>query len=81
VGVWHGAGEPVEFGDDQGVADGYRGQRLVQSGARAVGAGEALVELDPVLGHAEGDDRQFSLVGSYRGVPSDAPTPLSRGFF
>ena len=41
------------FGHDEGVAGAHRRQCLVQAGAGAVGAGEAVVEVDPVLGDAE----------------------------
>ena len=53
AGVGDRAGEPVEFGHDQGVAGAHGGQGLVQAGAVAVGAGEPLVEVDPVLRDAE----------------------------
>jgi hypothetical protein len=47
------SGEPVELGDDEGVAGPDRGQGLVQAGAVAVGAGEAVVEVDPLGVDAE----------------------------
>jgi hypothetical protein len=57
AGVGDGAGEPVEFGNDQGVASAYGGQGLVESGPGAVGSGESLVEIDPVARDAErGED-------------------------
>jgi hypothetical protein len=68
-----GPGEPVEFGDDEGVARPDRGQGLVESGAVAVGAGEAVVEVDPCGVDAElqeglvlGDEVLF--VGGAAGV-------------
>jgi hypothetical protein len=38
---------------DQRVADPDRRERLVESGALAVGAGQSVVEVDPVVGYAE----------------------------
>jgi len=54
-GVRDRAGEPVEFLHDEGVTfpDGSEG--LVEPGAFAVGAGQAVVEVDPLLGDAELD--------------------------
>jgi hypothetical protein len=49
----NGAGEPVELGHDESVARVDGGQGLVQAGARAAGAGEALVEVNPVVRDAE----------------------------
>jgi hypothetical protein len=46
-------GEPVEFRYDEGVAFTEGGDRLIQAGPRPVGAGESVVEVDPVLGDAE----------------------------
>jgi hypothetical protein len=53
AGVGHGPGEPVEFGHHEGVTfpDGREG--LIEAGAVAGGAGEPVVEVDPVLGDAE----------------------------
>ena len=53
AGVGDGAGEPVELGHDEGVAGADGGQGLVQAGAGAAGAGEALIEVDPVVRDAE----------------------------
>ena len=53
AGVRDGAGEPVELGHDQGVAGADSGQGLVQAGSGAAGAGQALVEVDPVVRDAE----------------------------
>jgi hypothetical protein len=41
------AGEPVELGDDQGVAGAAGGEGLEQAGALAVGAGDAVVDVVP----------------------------------
>ena len=48
------AGEPVELGDGEGVALTDGGQGLVQARPGAAGAGQPLVEVDPVGGDAEG---------------------------
>ena len=53
AGVGDGAGEPVKLGHDEGVAGPDGGQRLVRAGAGAADAGEALVEVDPVIRDAE----------------------------
>ena len=53
AGVGDGAGEPVELGHDEGVAGADGGQGLVEAGAAAAGAGEALGEVDPVVRDAE----------------------------
>jgi len=47
------ASEPVEFGDDEGVAFAQGGECLVQAGACAVGTGKSMVEVDPILTDAE----------------------------
>ena len=47
-------GEPVQLGDDQGVAGTAGRQRLGQTGTDAVGAGEAVVDVDPCGVDAEG---------------------------
>lgn len=52
TGVRHGAGDPVEFGDHQGVVFADRGQDLVKSGPVAVDAGQPVVEVDAFLGDA-----------------------------
>jgi hypothetical protein len=53
TGIGHRTGEPVELGHDQGIAGADGGQGLVQPGAVAAGAGQALVEVDPVVRDAE----------------------------
>ena len=53
AGVGHRAGEPVELRYDEGVAFAEGGERLIQAGPRPVGAGESVVEVDPVFGDAE----------------------------
>lgn len=50
AGVGHGPGEPVEFRDDEGVAGADSGECLVEAGTLAIGAGEAVVEVDAFLG-------------------------------
>jgi len=54
AGVGDGASEPVELGDHKGVAGPAGGEGLAQAGALAVGAGDAVVDVDPVGLHAEG---------------------------
>jgi len=51
--VGHGAGQPIELGDDEGVALSAGGQGLAQPGAVAVGAGQSVVEVDPLGVDAE----------------------------
>ena len=53
TGVGDGASEPVELGHDEDVAAPDGGQGLVQAGTGAAGAGEALVEVDPVVRDTE----------------------------
>ena len=47
------AGEPVEFGDDEGVAFADGGEGLIEARAGAVGAGEPVVKVDALLRDAE----------------------------
>ncbi len=53
AGVGQRAREPVELGDDERVARAACGEGLVQAGALAVGAGEAVVDVDALGLHAE----------------------------
>jgi hypothetical protein len=53
AGVGYRPGEPVEFRHDEGVAGTDGGQRLVEAGPAAVGAGQPLVQVDPVGGDPE----------------------------
>ena len=53
AGIRDGPGQPVEFGHDQGVALAHGGEGLVEAGAGAGGAGEAVVGVDAILGDAE----------------------------
>lgn len=46
-------GEPVEFRHHEGVAFAEGSERLVEAGARPVGAGEPVVEVNPVPSDAE----------------------------
>ena len=43
AGIWDGPGQPVEFRHDQGVACAHGGDTLVEAGAGAGGAGEAVI--------------------------------------
>jgi hypothetical protein len=53
AGVGHRSCEAVELRYDEGVALTHRGQGLIQAGPFPVGAGEAMIEVDPLLGDAE----------------------------
>ena len=55
-GIWQGAGEPVEFGDNEGVAGPDGGEGLAESGPFLVSAGQSVVDVDPVVGHAQGSE-------------------------
>ena len=57
AGVRNGPGPAVEFGHDQGVAGAHGGEGLVEAGAVAVRAGEAVIGVDAVLGDAELPER------------------------
>jgi hypothetical protein len=48
--------EPVQFGDDEGVAGAAGGHRFAESGSVPVGAGQALVGVDPASANAECDE-------------------------
>jgi hypothetical protein len=70
-GVGQGPGEPVEFGDDEGVAVPDGGEGFPQSRSFPVPAGQAVVDVDQVFGDAEGGEAvplggQVLLVGRYR---------------
>jgi len=52
-GVGQGASEPVEFGNDQTVTGAARGQGLTPAGSGSRGAGESVVDLDPIRVDAE----------------------------
>jgi hypothetical protein len=47
AGVGQGAGEPVEFGDDEGVAVAAGGEGFTEPGTVPIGAGEAVFDVDP----------------------------------
>ena len=57
AGVGQGPGEPVELRDDQGVAGPARCEGLAQPGPCPVGAGQTVVDIDPIRLHAERDQR------------------------
>jgi hypothetical protein len=76
AGVGHRTGEPVEFGDDQGVADADGRESLVETWPGAASAGEAVVEVDPVFGDSEATQRmslgsQVLLVGGAASVADE----------
>jgi len=67
------AREPVEVGDDERVARAACREGLVQAGALAVGAGEAVVDVNALGLHAERLEPvalggEVSLVGGDAGV-------------
>ena len=45
--------EPVEFGDDRGVAGAAGGEGEAEAGSVAVGAGQAVVDVDAVVTDTE----------------------------
>ena len=53
AGISQEACQPVELGDDEGVARTAGGQRLGQSGTSPVGAGQPVVDVDPIRIHPE----------------------------
>jgi hypothetical protein len=71
-GVGYRAGQPVEFRDDQGVPGTDCGQRLVEAGPVAVGAGQAFVGVDPLSRHADGQQRLGRAVRSCSSVEQRA---------
>ena len=52
-----GPGQPVEFRHDQRVALAHGGEGLVEAGAGAGGAGEAVIGVDAILGDAKLQER------------------------
>lgn len=72
-----------ELGNDQGVAGVYGRQGLVEAGPLPVGSGQALVEVDPVVGDAEGGEDLAlggEVLGDGRasGVTDEFPHPPNR---
>jgi hypothetical protein len=63
--------KPVQLGDHQGVACSAGGKRLTQPGPVAVGAGEAVVDVDALGLDAEGS-KAVTLGGEVLGVGGDA---------
>jgi hypothetical protein len=55
-GVGHGASQSVELADHEGVAGATGRQRLAEAGSGAVGAGEAVVDVDPLGLDPEGGE-------------------------
>lgn len=70
AGVRHGAGEPVELGDHQRVAAAASGHGLAQTRSRAGGAGEPMVDVDP-LGLDSEPGQGVALGGEVSGVGGD----------
>ena len=55
--IWDGPCQPVEFRHDQRVACAHGGEGLVEAGAGAGGAGEAVIGVDAILGDAQLQER------------------------
>jgi bifunctional DNA-binding transcriptional regulator/antitoxin component of YhaV-PrlF toxin-antitoxin module len=51
--LWNRASEPIQLGDNQGVALASRGKRVVEPGTGTASAGQSVVEVDPILGDSE----------------------------
>ncbi len=72
--IREGPGEAVELGHHQGVAGSAGGECFAQSGSLAVGAGQAVVDVDPVsldakAGQAVTLGGEVLLIGGASGVP------------
>jgi hypothetical protein len=78
AGAGYRPGEPVEFRHDEGVAGTDGGQRLVEAGPAAVGAGQPLVQVDPVGGDPEPGEG-MTLRGEVLGVGETAGVADQRG--
>jgi hypothetical protein len=50
-GVGHRPGQPVQLGDHQRVTRSDRSESLIEAGPPAVGAGQAMIEVDPFRGN------------------------------
>lgn len=75
-GIRQRSGEPVEFGDDEGVAGSAGGEGFAESWSFAVGAGESVVDVDPVFGHIQRREAvalggEVLFVGGYACVSDD----------
>lgn len=75
LGVAKGPCQPVEFGDDEGVAAAARGESFPQSRAGPVGAGEPVIGVDQGGLNAESFESvllsgQVLFVCGYAGVPN-----------
>jgi hypothetical protein len=85
AGVGDRAGEPVELGDDEGVAGAYGGEGLVETGPVPAGAGEPFVEVDPLVRDAEGGEGlalggEILQDGGTSGVADEFTHPVSVPF-
>jgi hypothetical protein len=72
-GVGQGSGESVELGDGERVDFPAGGERLAETGAVAVGAGQPVVDVSPLRGDAERGERialcgDVLLVGAAAGI-------------
>ncbi len=75
-GVGQRPGKPVELGDDQRVTFTASGQSFTQTGPLPVGAGQAVIDVDPVgchpeCGQAVALSGQVLLIGGASGVPHE----------
>ena len=53
AGVGYPAGQPIQLRHDEGVARADGGEGQVEAGALTVDAGQAVVEVEPVIGYTE----------------------------
>ena len=78
-GVGQGPGKSVELGHHQGVAGAAGGECLTESGSLAVGAGQAVIDVDPVGLDAQAEQGfavcgEILLIGGATGVPDKQRT-------
>ena len=55
--IWDRSSESVEFWDHEGVTGAYCGEGLVEAGALAFGAADAVVDVDAIRRNAESEER------------------------
>jgi len=76
AGIRQGTREPVEFRHDKRVAGAARREGFAQSGPSPVGAGQAVVDIDPVRLDAQRGERA-ALGGEVLGISRAAAYPTS----